>query len=101
MVGTSIELILTRTFLVTLIQSQAEKAVRLFYLCRKVIENANISVTAQDIPPAASDPLEFLLNPQKIHHHKHTPEIEHAEAYSRILLEKAEDYLIANAAAGL
>lgn len=78
---------------VQMINSQADKAVRLFYLCRKIITDAKISVTAQDIPPPASNALELLLNPQKIHHHQRTPEVEHAEAYSRLLLEKAEDYL--------
>ncbi len=81
-----------------LINTQAEKAVRLFYLCRKIVAEGKISVTAQDIPPPASNALELLLNPQKVHHHQRTPEVEHAEAYSRILLEKAEDYLIAQAA---
>lgn len=80
-----------------MINTQAEKAVRLFYLCRKIVSDAKISISAQDIPPPASSPLELLLNPQKVHHHQHTPEVEHAEAYSRILLEKAEDYVIAHA----
>jgi trigger factor len=80
-----------------LINTQAEKAVRLFYLCRKIITDVKISVTAADIPPPATNALELLLNPQKIHHHQRTPEVEHAEAYSRILLEKAEDYLITQA----
>jgi trigger factor len=82
---------------INLIHSQAEKAVRLFYLCRKIINDAKISITTADIPAPASNALELLLNPQKIHHHQRTPEVEHAEAYSRILLEKAEDYLIAHA----
>ena len=83
---------------VKIISTQADKAVRLFYLCRKIITDEKISVSAQDIPPPASNALELLLHPQKIHHHQRTPEIEHAEAYSRIILEKAEDYLIAHAA---
>lgn len=86
-----------RTKLFTLIHTQAEKAVRLFYLCQHIRSKANISITAEDIPPPISNPLEMLLNPQKIHHHQRTPEIEHAEAYSRVLLEKIVDYLIANA----
>jgi trigger factor len=82
---------------VHMINTQAEKAVRLFYLCRKIITDAKIPVSAQDIPPAASNALELLMNPQKVHHHQRTPEVEHAEAYSRLLLEKAEDYLIEQA----
>ncbi len=82
---------------VQLISTQAEKAVRLFYLCRKIVHDAKLPVTAQDIPPPASTVLELLINPQKLFHHQRTPEVEHAEAYSRIVLEKAEDYLIAHA----
>ena len=80
------------------IHEQSEKAVRMFYLCRKVVADAKISVSAQDIPPPASSPLEFLLNPQKMFHHQKNAEVEHAEAFSRLVLEKAEDYLIAHAA---
>ena len=32
------------------VQQQSEKAVRMFYLCRKVIADANIRISAQDIP---------------------------------------------------
>lgn len=78
----------------TTIHQQSEKAVRMFYLCRKVIADANIRVSAQDIPPPATTPLEFLLNPQKMFHHQRNAEIEHAEAFSRLVLEKAEDYVI-------
>jgi trigger factor len=86
-----------RNKLFTLIHTQAEKAVRLFYLCQNIRTVAQISISAEDIPPPVSNPLELLLNPQKMHHHQRTPEIEHAEAYSRVLLEKTVDYLIANA----
>ncbi|MBS0652300.1 MAG: trigger factor [Verrucomicrobia bacterium] len=81
----------------TTIHQQSEKAVRMFYLCRKVIADANIRVSAQDIPPPATTPLEFLLNPQKMFHHQRNAEIEHAEAFSRLVLEKAEDHIITNA----
>ena len=86
-----------RNKLFTLIHTQAEKAVRLFYLCQNIRAKEKISISAEDIPPPVSNPLELLLNPQKMHHHQRTPEIEHAEAYSRVLLEKTVDYLIANA----
>ncbi|QZA59200.1 trigger factor [Candidatus Rhabdochlamydia porcellionis] len=75
------------------IQQQSEKAVRMFYLCRKIIDEANIRIAAEDVPSSASIPLEILLNPQNPNHSNH-PEIEHAEAYSRLILEKAEDWII-------
>jgi trigger factor len=76
---------------------QSEKAVRMFYLCRQIATDASIRISAADLPSPSISPLEMLINPQKIHHHQHNPETEHAEAYSRLLLEKAEDFLIRNA----
>ena len=75
------------------IEQQSEKAVRMFYLCRKTVSEANIRISAEDVPSAVSTPLEILLNPQNPNHSNH-PEIEHAEAYSRLILEKAEDWII-------
>lgn len=75
------------------IQQQSEKAVRMFYLCRKIVSEANIRISAEDVPFAVSEPLQILLNPQNPNHSNH-PEIEHAEAYSRLILEKAEDWII-------
>lgn len=75
------------------IQQQSEKAVRMFYICRKIVDEANIRISAEDVPSAASTPLEILLMPQNNNHSNH-PEIEHAEAYSRLILEKAEDWII-------
>lgn len=82
-----------------LINTQAEKAVRLFYLCRKIAADAKIPISTKDVAPPAGNALELLLKPQQVRHHQRNPEVEHAEAYSRILLEKAEDYLIAQASA--
>jgi trigger factor len=79
------------------VYQQSEKAVRMFYLCRKIVADANIRISAADIPPPASSALELLINPQKMFHHQRNPEIEHAEAFSRLVLEKAEDYVIQNA----
>ncbi len=79
------------------VYQQSEKAVRMFYLCRKVVSDAKISITANDIPPPASSALDMMINPQKMYHHQRNPEIEHAEAFSRLVLEKAEDFVIENA----
>lgn len=78
------------------VYQQSEKAVKMFYLCRQVVTDANIRISATDIPPPASSALELLINPQKMFHHQRNPEIEHAEAFSRLVLEKAEDYIIEN-----
>lgn len=77
--------------------SQSEKAVRMFYLCRNIIAEAKLEISAEDLPPPPNNPLELLMNPQKLFHHQRNPEVEHAEAYARLVLEKANDYLIAEA----
>ena len=80
------------------VYQQSEKAVRMFYLCRQIVNDAKIRISAADIPPPASSALEMLMNPQKLFHHQRNPETEQAEAFSRLVLEKAEDFVIRNAA---
>lgn len=83
--------------LVLNIYEQSKKAVQMFYLCRQIVNDAHIQISTNDIPPPVTEPIEYLLNPQKFFHHERNPEIEHAEAFSRLVLEKAEDYVVANA----
>lgn len=80
------------------VMRQAENAVRLFYLCRKISSDQKISVTAKDLPLPISDPLEALLNPGAPMHDPRQPDIKQAEAFSRVLLEKTEDWVIDHAA---
>lgn len=76
---------------------QAKKAVKMFYLCRKVLADAKISISAKDIPPPATNPLEALLIHQPQMEQGQDPQMHQAEVVSRILLEKAEDYIIEHA----
>lgn len=77
--------------------AQSEKAVRMFYLCRKITEDAKIKISPQDLADAPATTLEALLQPSSNYQVSGQKEVQQAEAYSRLLLEKAEDYLIANA----
>ncbi len=85
----------TRT--VTSIAEQSEKAVRMFYLCRKILSDAGIKISPKDIPSVPHEPLNLVLGPKREIDPQENTEVHQAEAYSRLLLEKAEDYLIANA----
>ncbi len=76
---------------------QSQKAVRMFYLCRKITEDANIKINPQDLPAPPSTTLEALLQPNPNYQVAGQNEVQQAEAFSRLLLEKAEDYLIAHA----
>jgi trigger factor len=79
------------------IADQAEKAIRMFYLCRQVLADAGITISANDVSAAPSNPLESLLSPKRENHPQDQSEMHKVEAYSRLLLEKAEDYLISKA----
>ncbi len=76
---------------------QSQKAVRMYYLCRKIAEEAKISVSPKDLPVPPENALEVLLQPSSTFQYGKETEVQQAEAFSRLLLEKAEDYLIANA----
>ncbi|NGX27582.1 MAG: hypothetical protein K940chlam6_01520, partial [Chlamydiae bacterium] len=82
------------------VKNNAEKAVRIFYLCRKIAADQKISVEPKDIPLASSDPIEALLFPTAQHHDPRQPDVKQAEAYSRTLLEKTENWVIAHARTG-
>ncbi len=79
------------------IYDQADKAVRMFYLCRKVVSDAKISITVDDVAKPGSTPLEILLQPSPEAHFKEDTDIGHSEAYSRLIMQKAEDYIISHA----
>lgn len=78
-------------------KKNAEKAVKIFYLCRKIAADQNMSITPKDVPLANTDPLESLLYPSAERHDPRQPDVKQAEAYSKILLEKTEDWVIAHA----
>ena len=69
----------------------------MFYLCRKIISDANITITADDIPKQGTTPLELLLSPSPETHFEENTDVGHAEVYSRLVMEKAEDYIITHA----
>lgn len=82
------------------IYQQSEKAVRMFYMCRKIISDAKISISPTDLPKPATSPLEILMDPdQMLHFHEHS-EVKHAEALSKLVLEKAADFVITNSQKG-
>lgn len=79
------------------ISEQSEKALRMFYLCRKILHDAKVTISPDDLPKAPTTMLDALFTPNPYIHPPGQSEMHQAEAYSRILLEKAEDFLIANA----
>lgn len=86
-----------RRNMVESIYLHAEKAVRMFYLCRKIISEAKISVSPKDLPKRPTTPLEALLQPQSFLQPQPENEPHQAEAFSKLILEKAQDYIISKA----
>lgn len=84
-----------RRNLVDNLYAQSEKAVRIFFLSRKVLHDAQLSVSGQDVPVPATSILEMLLQPDFAR--EPAGDLQQAEAYSRLILEKAEDFIIAHA----
>jgi trigger factor len=79
------------------VAEQSEKAVRMFYLCRKILADAKITISPKDLPKAPDTPLGMLLGERRDFHPQENTEVHQAEAFSRLLLEKAEDFVIAHA----
>jgi len=79
------------------VAEQSEKAVRMFYICRKILADAGIRVSPSDLPKPSDAPLDMLLDNRRDYNPQENSEVHQAEAFSRLLLEKAEDYIIQNA----
>lgn len=74
------------------VKEQSEKAVRLFYLCRQILTDASIKITPDDLQSSGKTPLDLLLDSQQQTPHQ-TPEMQQAEAYSKLVLERAQDFI--------
>ncbi len=77
------------------IEKQGEKALRLFYLTEKIIRDQNIRISPTEIDKESHDLLHTLLNGSSS---PKRPSREQREiAMSRLMLTKAEDFLISKA----
>lgn len=79
------------------IAEQSAKAVRMFYLCRKILADANISISPADAEPSKDTFLDLLVAKSQNENPQQASEMHQAEAFSRLLLDKAEDFIISHA----
>lgn len=80
------------------IESQGEKAVRLFYLSRRVIEKHHLKISPADIPQESATLLEALFSDRSdLYTAQKQSQEQTAIAASRLALTKAEDFLISKA----
>lgn len=76
---------------------QSKRAIQMFYLCRKILADNKIQVSPNQIQKAPLTPMEVFMNPSHSASKGQSTDIENAEAYSRLILEKAEDFLLEQA----
>lgn len=80
------------------IENQGEKAVRLFYLSRKIIQDEKISVSPSEVEKGAKTPLEVMFTDRSdLYNAQQESQEQRAIAMSRLILSKAEDFLISKA----
>lgn len=71
------------------------RAISLFYLCRKVIDLYNIEVKPEDIEREIHNPVDAALSKHKDDYNAKTKSQEQQSiALSRVMLQKAQDYII-------
>ena len=80
------------------IEDQGRKALKLFYLSRKIIQDQKISISPSDVHQEVKTPLDALFSKQSDHYGpKENSQEQNAIAMSRLILTKAEDFLISQA----
>jgi trigger factor len=80
-----------------IIQKQSEHAVKLFHLSDKLLRDHRLSPSPDALPKSAETALEALINPNAVQNYHQSPDIRNAEVLSKLILEQAEDYIIAQA----
>lgn len=80
------------------IQVQGERAVRLFYISRKIVQDQKISVSPSEVHQEVKTPMEAMFSDQSdVYTAKEESQEQKAIAMSRLILSKAEDFLISRA----
>lgn len=73
---------------------EAQHAIRLFYIAKKILFDAGITVSKEDLHPSAQTPLDMLFTDPSLMQFEEKPKEEQAIILSRIMLKKASDYVI-------
>ena len=80
------------------IKQDATKAIALFYICRKVVQDEKIDVSPEELTPEVKSPLDAMFSSEQdsFNTEEKTQE-QQAMALSRLMLNKAQDHLIEKA----
>ncbi|MFY7842754.1 MAG: trigger factor [Rhabdochlamydiaceae bacterium] len=85
-----------KTFQHSLLE-QSKKAVQMFYICRKIMSDAKLSVSEKDLDKPADNILSHLLQAMDKQNDQNGQNLSKAESLSKVFLEKAEDLVISMA----
>jgi FKBP-type peptidyl-prolyl cis-trans isomerase (trigger factor) len=75
------------------VETQAKDALKLFYICKKILTDNNIQITSKDINQEVETPLDAMFADRELANPNKTEE-EKNLLMSRILLSKAQDFII-------
>ncbi len=78
------------------IQKHAEEAIKLFYITRKIIKDFNIQIPDEEIKQEALNILFMQSGKTQVPDSKNIPKDTYALALSRLVLKKAQDYILEN-----
>jgi len=78
------------------LEAQSIKAIRMFYFSRKILNDKKIQITKADMEKAPLEPIEVLIQPLVSGQNPNAVDMNNAESYSKVVLEKAQDALIAD-----
>ncbi len=80
------------------IEEQGSRAVRLFYLSKKIIQDQKIQISPSEVHQGVKTPLEAMFSDQSdLYTSNEQSQEQKAIAMSRLILSKAEDFLISKA----
>ncbi len=74
---------------------QAEHAIRLFYICRTILSENRIEISEDDLTPTYETLLEMMFADPNLVNYKNQSKEQQAVEFSKYMMAKAEDFLIA------
>ena len=76
------------------IKEDSEKAIRLFYVCRKIIHEQKLSVSEDELAPSFDTMLDMMFaDPARVNFRNQSKQ-QQALEYSKFMMAKAQDYII-------
>ncbi len=79
----------------TEVVTQAEHAIRLFYICRTILSENKIEVSEDDLIPNYETLLEMMFADPNLVNYKNQPREQQAVEFSKYMMAKAQDFIIA------